>query len=172
MPLNHLFTLFNVRKDLRFFIHRLLVGLVLSFTFSADMPHVLNEIEAKKLELLVILLSVLIPMYIVYLCKPKHLIFKKIQKESILFCSSLVSIIRSTIIIGISALLYNIFILNEPVTVFVYIVNLLIALEVITNAQSGLADFEYDSDVSQEWITIIVTNKDDHGNEVNLEDKE
>ncbi|MDY0258516.1 MAG: hypothetical protein RBR41_02470 [Desulfovibrio sp.] len=162
MSLKDMLTLVNVRKDLRFFIHRLLIGLALSVTFSANMPHMLTEIEAKKLELLLILLSILIPMYVIYRFKPTPLFFKRIQKECILFCVSLTSIIRSTIIVGISALLFNVLIWNEPITAFVYIVNFLIALETITNAQYGLDGFEYDSDDSQEWVTIIVAGKDDH----------
>ncbi|MTJ92887.1 MAG: hypothetical protein F8N36_08510 [Desulfovibrio sp.] len=159
MPLKDLFTFINVRKELRFFIHRLLIGIILSFTFSADIQRITNEIEAKKLELTLILLAICIPLFVIHRFKPRNNTLKKIHSEGILICQYLTSLIRGILIFGISALIYNIIIWDSPLTAVAYILNFLLALEIITSAHFGLKDFEYSNEEIHDWITIIATNK-------------
>lgn len=168
MSFMDLITLAHIRKELRFFIHRLLIGLVLVFTFSADIPRVFNEIEAKKLELSLILFAITIPMYIIYRCKPRNIFLKRFQSECIQFCQSVTSIMRGILIFGISSFIYDLFKWNVPLEDIVYIVNFLIFLEAITMVHFDLKNFEYDFLDNQCLFTITMS---DNGYTINKPDK-
>lgn len=157
MSFMDLITLANIRKELRFFVHRLIIGLVLSFTFSSDIPRVFNEIEAKKVELSLILFAITIPMYIIYRCKPQRFFLKKFQSECIQFCQSVTSIMRGILIFGISSFIYDLFKWNAPFEDTAYIVNFLIFLEAITMVHFDLKNFEYDFKDNQILFTITMT---------------
>lgn len=157
MPFMDLITLANIRKELRFFIHRLLIGLILVFTFSADIPRVFNEIEAKKLELSLILLAITIPMYIIYRCKPRNNFLKRFQSECIQFCQSVTSIMRGILIFGISSFIYALFKWNISIGNFTTIALYLFFLEVFTMIHFDLKNFEYDFKDDQVLFTITVT---------------
>ena len=157
MPFMDLITLANIRKELRFFVHRLLIGFVLSFTFSTDIHHVFNEIEAKKLELSLILLAITIPMYVIYRCKPRNIFFKRFQSECIQFCQSVTSIMIGILIFGISSFIYALFKWNISFENFTTILLYLFFLEVFTMIHFDLKNFEYDFKNDQALFTITVT---------------
>ncbi len=148
MPLKDMLTLKNIRRDFRFFIHRFLIGILLSyFIFESrivDPYSFFEEAQDKHFNITIVVLIASITAYLIYKTKPKYENFKKIQNELILFSKTMLSVCRGLYIGVLSSIIYFLLISTASIADAAAIsFNILTTLELMTSAYYGMNDFEY-----------------------------
>jgi len=148
MPLKDLLTLVNIRKDGRFFMHRFLIGLILTLVLfcpgKIEVSAIISAVGEQKFILCALVLIMMLPIYMIYKISPGHRFFRKMQSEVILFCQTVAIFIRTLMILGLSSFVYSIILDDEPILALAFSVGFLLVLEIITRIQFGLKNFEYD----------------------------
>ena len=139
----------NIRKDLKFFWNRLIIGFILAFSviYSGviDPNRVIQEIQDKQLLLWLVALFMCIPMYLVYRIRPTNKKFSTFQKKSIALCEAITSVIRSALIMGISTLI-TCMIAEKNLVLIVPCLNFFMFLEQSSYIQNQWDAFEYTTD--------------------------
>jgi len=149
MPLKDLLTFVNIRKDWRFFLHRFVIGSILTLVLfcpgKIEVSAITSAVGEQKLLLCALVLIMMLLISLIHKISTGHRFFKKIQAEGILFCQTVTHFVRSMMIIGLSSLAYSIILEDSlllPLTIFVIF---LVALEMITYNYFVLKSFEHDN---------------------------
>lgn len=139
----------HIRKDLKFFWNRLIIGFILAFSviYSGviDPNRVIQEIQDKQLFLYLVVLFMCIPMYLVYRIRPANKKISTLQKKSIALCEAITSVIRSALIMGISTLI-TCMIVEKNIVLIVHCLNFFMFLEQTSYIHNQWDAFEYTAD--------------------------
>lgn len=159
MPLNKLFLLVNTRNDLRFFIHRFFIGMLLFFFLPADevlrfLSDPISFLIKHTPELILLFLFAVI-MYVVYLIKPQKTFLKKIQIELMKLVITLTSLFRGAFIASLPILIYGIFEYNVLLC-SVYLAFFLVLIEMITSVYLDVEKFLIDCEYQNDWYIVGV----------------
>ncbi|MCH5144987.1 hypothetical protein JMF94_07805 [Desulfovibrio sp. UIB00] len=136
-------TLANIRKDLRFFLHRLAIGVII-LGFAPD--EVLRPMHdpwgflSKNLYLVFFLLALIIIMTIFSLCKPQIAHFKKVQYEFVELSKTTFSIFRGVMIVCIPA--YLVWTIKDNSCLYLFsMIAFIFFIEFYTSLSFGLKDY-------------------------------
>lgn len=164
MQTKDLFLLTHVRKDMRFFVSRLIIGFILTISIFysgiIDSEQVISEIQSKQLLLLLVTLALCIPMYIVWRFRPRNTSLRKAQKMCIFFCETITSILRSALVMGVATLIFCI-VIDKNIALLFTCINFLMSLEYLTYIHSQWDSFEIGEDKYITLFSFVVGSKKD-----------